>query len=319
MSELLKNKMLDYELPPPATIWGAVSQELADQRFFAPVARKLSDCEIAPPAESWQHILSGLGETTPELLSASAPAAGTTSEPAPEKTREEPAAPVPVKNIGERAGSGTRTILRWVAAATISAVLLAGSYYFINSIDTGNDRIAGPGQPYNGTEETNAPAPVPQNIPPHPGLKKGPGQTSPPQKRAEAVAGKLLAINEERPLRSSPVEEADPLEGLSVSISPGKIFSKTGELIQDMSVVNPQNSKYISITAPNGQQTRISAKLAIAMPYLGPSESDIDQIRGSYYWKHLIHEWQEKIMQSDFVPSSLNFLDILEFSELIRD
>jgi hypothetical protein len=93
----------------------------------------------------------------------------------------------------------------------------------------------------------------------------------------------------------------------------------------NMDLLTTAASNYISVTGPNGEQTRISTKFANYLMYLnkdgGDNEEYIDYlIRNSNFWKTRFEQWRNKILQqASFIPSSTNFFDIIELKELLKD
>lgn len=81
---------------------------------------------------------------------------------------------------------------------------------------------------------------------------------------------------------------------------------------------------YISVTGPNGQQTKISSKFVNVLLYMN-NDSNIEQFEGyfsktfleSLVWKSKFQDWRNKILQTSLIPSADNFMDILELKDLI--
>jgi hypothetical protein len=104
------------------------------------------------------------------------------------------------------------------------------------------------------------------------------------------------------------------------------IRNAKGEIIQNPRIINNPGSNYISITAPNGEQTKISSKFLHLLMFLNDA-NDIDQVDGyfdknfleSLIWKSRFQEWRNEIINTSFGPSSTNFMDIFELKELITE
>ena len=78
------------------------------------------------------------------------------------------------------------------------------------------------------------------------------------------------------------------------------------------------------IAGPDGQMTRISSKFANVIRFLNANGNDTEEyldrvIKEGGLWKQRFKEWRQKILDSHFIPSSSNFLDIMEFRELLDD
>ncbi|MEJ7914218.1 MAG: hypothetical protein WKF70_13745, partial [Chitinophagaceae bacterium] len=128
-------------------------------------------------------------------------------------------------------------------------------------------------------------------------------------------------------LRKSIVKIASSIiSARQISIAAKPIRNERGDIIQDMNLVSIAGNKYITITGPNGQQTKISSKFLNLLLYLN-RDSDIQVFEGyfdknfleSLIWKSRFDDWRKKIIQTSFSPSSTNFMDILEFKDLINE
>lgn len=269
---------------------------------------KMYNHEVIPPGDVWNAIQKDLdGQVSAGSLAEKMHAYEVAP---PEGAWQQIVSKLDIKKIPVRNISGGSP-LRWVAAAAVFLFLVTGAYYFLDSGETAGDRTASAGNATNPDQPVKT-VPLAANQP----VEKT--KASAIDLHANTTERRTAAIQRKRPLHSSPVKDANLVDADDVVIPARQILGESGEPIRDMSVVNPSNDKYVSITAPNGQQTKISSKLAIAMPYLGFLTSDGQSISENH-WKLLIEEWRARIMQSGFVPSSGNFLDILEFSELIKD
>lgn len=282
-----------YAPPPPEEAWDNISQQLNDSPAISKfLVYKMKAYEVAPPEDAWNEIKRNIQQT-------------------------------PVRKLPPR-------LYQWLAAAAIvtGLLLLATNFFSTSSIDQQNIQTANSAILNSDLSEKTSTPPTYKSQPDaavKPATANESNLQTPASRNTYAAIIHTPADAASRPLRSSNIDK-NGIESLSpdltINVNPRKILNENGELIQDMSVVNPDNEKYISITAPNGQQTKISSKLAIALKYLstqsGPegvpfSSSDTEN------WKRLITEWRSRIMQSAYVPSSFNFMDILEFSELIKE
>ena len=280
--EELKYKMHAYEVKPPVAVWDAIAEELEEHPVQKPLVEKMRSYEVAPPASAWRTIVAALK------------------------------AEAPAKIIS------LQQTYRWAAAAAVILLLTAAAYYFFDHSATDRTIVhaQGASNPSNVNEQMLA-----DNRDEDADSRKPISHA-----RLASASGydreKLYNDNNILPL--SYVEDADPFPGneQSISVTPRPILAANGELIQDKSVINPHNEKYISITAPNGQQTKISSRLINAMHYLtasGPEQGTDDMMDTENTWQERIHQWRAKLLQSAFVPSSGNFLDILEMTELVDE
>ena len=127
-------------------------------------------------------------------------------------------------------------------------------------------------------------------------------------------------------LRNTKIQQSIfPGSELEIMIAAKPIRNANGEIIQNTQMkINHDDKQYISITGPNGQQTKISSKFLHLLLFIN-DDSDIDQVDGyfdknfleSLIWKSRFQEWRNEIINTSFVPSLANFMDILEFKDLI--
>jgi hypothetical protein len=86
----------------------------------------------------------------------------------------------------------------------------------------------------------------------------------------------------------------------------------------DLSVITRPGNPYITVTGPNGSQTRISNKFLPCLSYLN-NDHGIYNPEGMQ-WKERFQEWRNKLLsEGSFVPSASNFFDIFELKEMIQD
>jgi hypothetical protein len=282
MSTQLKYKMNDYQVTPPRAAWDAIANELDEWHSSAKLAKKMTAYEVVPPVAVWQRIFANLEQSAP------------------------------VKRI-----LSSKT-LSWLSAAAIFGFLLMGSYYFLNKSDQGKNNTTGAPSLINADLEKQA---LNENS----SDKKSTLITNTPARLALAVRygsrmKKYNTVEDVKMLHLTNVEEVEliNINKAKIDISARPILNAKGEMIQDMSVVNPGNNKYVNITAPNGEQTKISSKLATVMHYFG-NDGDDDPATSSNDWQQRIKEWRKKVMESGVVPSSTNFMDILELTKLIEN
>lgn len=105
----------------------------------------------------------------------------------------------------------------------------------------------------------------------------------------------------------------------SVQINPPHI--KVKESITELASRFVLNGKYITILGPNGEIKKISLKLfnAVYGQDLNSSDLDHNSLIENVVWEKKLSEWRNKIVQSGYVPSSSNGMDILNLKELIRE
>jgi hypothetical protein len=295
MPQQLKHTMYEFEVTPPPAAWEAIAARLNDDAQYALISSKMTEYKVTPPPDCWNNVAASLNEV---------------------KTNN---TKVPVIKI-------SRKFYRYTAAAIIIGLIAGVGWLFINNSPIVNIHVAGNAgkQPF----ETTAPE---QN--------KTAIESSQEQNNNGVIKAKeqqVYIANKNNPhftyqsndnIQSHILKYAivnAPLsrnEGLIIISSP-PILDEKGAVIRDMEVLTTNNN-YLIVAGPDGQLTRISSKFANVIRYLNSGdnvEEYLDKvIRESGTWKKRFQEWRNKISQSTFIPSSANFLDIMEFKELIDE
>ena len=295
----LASKMNHLETPVPFAAWEKLGARLSDDSQYAALSTKMNHFEASPPPQLWDQIAASLNETLTE------PGIVTS----------------PVINI--------RKILYRALAAAVVIGLVLGGWLITNNSNVTTDLVknnpthlpvpaahaedkntipdnSSSAQADQSTVETLVPeAPAAQHTNSHP---------------ADAGA---TASDGDHILKYAVVNSIPAFHEGPIVISSAPILDANGLVIRDIDVLTT-NSNYIMVTGPNGQQTRISAKFASVIRYLNGSTGDTEEyidkvIKESDTWKKRFQEWRSKISQSSFIPSSANFLDIIEFKELIQE
>lgn len=284
----LTSKIIQYQQTPPPACWEVIAARLEDDDQYASLAAKMNNFNVAPPLDSWQHIAASLPESTVKTM------------------------PVARKS---------RIIYRMAAAAVIATILIGAWMLFT--------------RPANNTIVQNKPvAPAstePAKINTAPVVTNPPVQketfaavpSATPRSNRSGYVSRAAVRSDERPLRYAVVNSIPAYRNTRIVIPSLPILDKDGVAIRDMDVLTTSN--YLVVMGPNGQTTRISSKFASVIRYLnGNNTNDAEEyldrvIKESDIWKKRFQEWRTKISQSSFIPSSANFLDIMEFKELIQE
>lgn len=74
----------------------------------------------------------------------------------------------------------------------------------------------------------------------------------------------------------------------------------------------PKDERYIIVTNPNGQKTRISSKFT---DYVGSIYQNTEQ---NPDWSRKFSEWREIMQNKALTPATPNFLDVIEMSDFLE-
>ena len=232
MSTNFAHKILNADIPPPASAWEKIAAEL-DKQAATGFVHKVADASIEPPASAWQKIASAID-----------------------------ALPVQGKRI-----SINRGWVKWTAAAVlIGLVAIAAINFFNTGIET-NQVNASKVEPEKNTTvpstqpDTNSTADeitattlnpntqLADNVQPSNPRRARSTSGTQPQLRVRHASIESAGMERENLL----VAEAEPLVNNNVSTTPANIIHAPD---------------YFVVTAPNGEKVRISSKFSEAVTSL---------------------------------------------------
>ncbi len=105
-----------------------------------------------------------------------------------------------------------------------------------------------------------------------------------------------------------------------VSIPARPIRDAGGNIIMDINLISNPDDSYITVTCPNGSQTKISCKFLNCLSYLNGDISNDDVNYDGIMWKDKFQSWRDKLLNGDsFIPSASNFFDIFEMKDMIEE
>lgn len=299
MSASLQNKLQQFEVAPPPSVWDKITLQL-DNEFVSgdiSISLKLGDASVAAPAGIWDKI-------NVELNSSA--------------EREIPAIHESV--IAEK--NTTIPLYRRIAvAAIIIGLLFTAGLYFLNSNETVKEMV-------NKVPKRKAPTVVTEKTPPSLATITAPAVVA---RRIEYKAPKKInnnvsvipaqteeytSVPEEAPLYD--LHTVSALQPVSVSGPP--LRDTKGNIILDASLISNPEDEYIVITGPNGKQTKISSKFLSCLGYMNASISSNDIDPRGLRCKTQFEEWRKKILaQPGFIPTANNFFDIFELKDMLQE
>lgn len=314
MTGSLQNRLQNYEVVPPASVWNSISERLDDEYSSADasVSDRLQNLFVSPPPVAWNNISAALDEVS------KSPAKGRVV-----------------------------SLVAWrtAAAAVIVILLLAGSIYFLN-----NDPSLQQLSTTSGSSNNNPPQQKQQPL--SPAATENP-EADPSSDVAQREAEKRLAAAE-RPRPQARVKRIVPpaaevvqpnystpehnyadndvvfeasqsipqtvMASHNISVSAPPIRDGNGEIIMDLDIIREPGEQYITVTSPNGDQTRISNKFINCLRYLNGSLSVGDSHPDALECRNKFNEWRNRLLvDGEFMPSGDNFFDIFQLKELIQE
>lgn len=297
----LQNKLQQFEVAPPLTVWDKISRQL-DEEFNAADSRlssQLDDASIIPPAGVWDTINAQLNNE------------------------------IPAENQSRKV---IPLLVRIAIAAAVIGVMFIGGLYFLNNDQRDNNVVKNipravtpppaaskPDQPELSDSSDHA---LVRNEKPAQAFKKVINRSAPrsPAAPDEAEpAGQIadLTVNPEQ----APLYDLQTVSALQpVSVTAPPLRDKKGNIILDASLIGKPDDEYITVTGPNGKQTKISSKFLGCLSYINATLTSNDSDERAIQCKTQFEEWREKILsQPEFIPTANNFFDIFELKDLIQE
>lgn len=294
MAEQLAYKLKNLEVAPPEASWKAISG-LLDAEYVpaeSVLAGRLTDLEIHPPAVVWEKIDTAL--QTPVI------------------PRQKPATVFRLP------------ALKVAAAAVLLALISVSAFYIFNQ----NLPTAVPHDPvvFNTPEPIvpDEPLKVTELHPETPVTASAKTSRSLQQPvQANTIQYAEVHFTDELPERRySPITDdmIHPANNRPITVDAPPIRDEQGNIIMDMRLVSADNGQYVIVTSPNGEQTRISKKFAAMLSYLNEDAIPLNFSIDGLEWKFRFQQWRDRLLEeANFIPTAANYLDILEFKNLIDE
>ena len=319
-------KLNNFDATPPSSSWSAIAARLDDDKQYIGVSTRLNDFEVLPPHSAWDTIAASINN---EQSGAVATKMKNFEAIPPQQTWNNIAAALANTEEAKTTVINFRTTIYRMAAAAVVIGLLVGGWILVSN-NYVKDTLVKNKQP---------------EIPVNPSPKKetliNPGYNLSDQKvesvaslnepsssnaeKRNATINRMAADENNVVLKHAIVNDLLTYQEKPIVIHSSPILDREGNVIADMDVLTTSN--YIVVMGPNGQTTRISSKFASVIRFLDGNVDDpagteeyLDKvIKESDTWKKRFQVWRSKISQSTFIPSASNFLDIVEFKELIQE
>jgi len=306
MASKVQQLLSNLAITPPPGAWPAIEDRL--QKEFDPeetvVAQKLDDFAVMPPVAAWENIAAALPtEKTPVLQ--------------PAKVMK-----LPYRRV------------RMLAAAAVIGLVGLIAWYFLNYEEsvtgTGNSVVKQNQAVAPSTQ--NKPAPVIDNDLPVPETADNNPDEQLAQKTSEPAtryasqqvstrpSGYMVYRFDDQPMATvagMPEEEGIRFTAnVSPEVEAPLIRDANGKIILDKRLITSPDNCYITITGPNGEQTRISSKFLDIIPSL-----NAETAQPSTYFDFMMQEnsWQSRFRDWKNKMTATNIFDILELKELLQE
>jgi hypothetical protein len=288
------SKLAAFEATPPVTAQKNIF-DLLDADTSASFEKKLYKFETAAPANAWANIVTELQKGETKIIPLNTNGTVRTMRP---------------------------LYYRAAAAAVIIGLLGVGIFIFnkknveqveIANIPTVTPKVNDSGANNIAAANTTTPVVTPQT--------KQTTTTQEVVKQPEIidVATKVKRIKPE-------YVQSDETENLAqnpANLQAEKLKNSKGETPEDINLVNANANGYVTISGPDGQQVRLSNKLAAFAGYLNDKKTEAQEnleviIKESSKWRATFANWRNKMINNGIAPSPVNFMDIVELSNMLE-
>jgi hypothetical protein len=110
----------------------------------------------------------------------------------------------------------------------------------------------------------------------------------------------------------------DNANGENIRVAAPPIRDQNGNIIMDLALISSPDTDYVTVTGPNGTQTRLSKKFLDCITYLNDYGYDHDYM--AQYCRGRFTEWRETLAEkATLVPAASNFFDIFELKDLLLE
>jgi hypothetical protein len=321
MSTNFQYRFQQHEVIPPGDVWNKIAGRLDEEydQHDILLSRKLSDLEQAPPA-LWSSILTELESD----LTADKPVL---KIPPPEEATD----------TGHRQPRVIPFRFQRVAAVFALALAVSALYYFLSGKQ--DEPVVAFTEVPTQTQAGISPSLTPSEPPAEPVAQQLPDtRRSYPQR---SVAQNIVHVvnrpatdyddknvyqaENTEDITYAAVDNADKrITNERIAVPSRPIRDGAGNIILDEKLVSAPDDNYVTVTGPNGEQTKISKKFLHALSYMNSASGEDDymgiMLHEGSLWKWLFQEWRQKLLtQPSFIPSAANFLDIMELKEILHE
>jgi hypothetical protein len=340
MATNIKHTLYNLEVPPPPGVWPRIESRL-DSEFDAtelPVAQKMLDISVTPPPGVWTDIAAQLDtELKADEASVGKRMFDLFVTP-PATVWKKIAAQLPQQQAKKEGRLIAMHSRKAIAAAAAMILLAIGAWYFSgknNSTDIAtvtqqekqssvNDRSSSRLRTMD-TEIGERPVEREQ-LSQKPLAALTDVETSIiNRKYGNRHGARRTAWYDYQPIATSysgmDDVQVEFTENNNPMVEAPLIRDAKGQVILDKKLISPDDC-YITVTSPNGEQTRISSKFLHIISAINQDVEPQDEFdfmtRESSLWKIRFSEWKEKFLhQASFVPTATSFTDILELRDLL--
>jgi hypothetical protein len=284
MDDRIQYKLFNLEVAPPENAWDNIESALNNEKAKTLIHR-FNQYAVIPPADIWEKIENELSG-----------------------------------KVAPRARVFSINLRKLAAAAVIIGLISTASWFYLQAgkDDSLSSKTATAALVIPGISDSQGQAFKPSNPNASPALQVDQITTAPPVIRLSKTTEPVSADyqSKARNYSSHDLQSNSP-EDQPIYINAPAILGKDGRPVIDYQLLVSNDKNYVTVTSPNGQQTKISAKFLPVLSYLaGHSTSSLDM----HEWKAKIEQWKKRLLEDpDFMPAAGNFLDLPELTKVFEE
>lgn len=283
MTDPLRNKLSNWEAPPPPGVWENISREVSEYRAEKSISERLLAAENAIPANSWQEIAQSLSTESHTL-------------------QQIPAfrPPVPVRPLYPY-------LIRYGAAAIVIGFL---AWVLVDNPFRQPESITTSIIPAQNTEAEKPLAASPETA--SSSLDDIPSVTIP---LALNTAGSGLSDKRNYLKREPKHSVVRPRYAVNAQTSRSQVFPKNAPSpgIQSLPVQN-RDPRYILVADQHGSPVKLSAKFAPLYYHLSnPGSSNLNGTTPA-----IMDKLEQMILKSQYIPEPTNLFDLLRLRDILQ-
>jgi hypothetical protein len=339
MATNTKHTLYNLEVPPPSGVWPHITSRL-DAEFDAtevPVAKKMFDLSVTPPPAMWSDIAAQLNTA----LKADDASVGKKMYDLlvmpPASIWKKIAAQLPQQPVKKEGRFISLHSWKAVAAAAAMVLLTIGAWYILDNNNATDTAGITPPQTSTASSSSSSKSKVRST---DIEIGERPVEREQLSQKQLAALTDIDVINRKygnrhgarraawydyQPIATSYSSmddvDVDFTKENNPTVEAPLIRDANNQVILDKKLISPDDC-YITVTSPNGEQTRISSKFLHIISTINQNVEPQDEFdfmtRESSLWKLRFSEWKEKFLnQASFVPTATSFTDILELRDLL--
>jgi hypothetical protein len=348
MATNIKHTLYNLEVTPPPGVWPDIAARLGTEFDAAdtPVAQKMFDLSVTPPPGVWTDIAAQLNTTLKADEVSVAKKMYDLLVTPPATAWKKIAAQLPQQHTKKEGKLISLHSRKAIAAAAAMVILTVGAWYFLDKTNsTDNTNVAHQST----TSSTTGDHATAQTRTRAADTEIGERPVEQPvdrldQKPLAALSGseanlinnryanrhgaRRTAWYDYQPIATSyaGVDEDHTIpftDDNLPNVEAPLIRDARGQVILDKKLISPDEC-YITVTSPNGEQTRISSKFLHIISTINQEAEPQDyfdfMMQENSLWKIRFSEWKEKFLnQASLVPTATSFTDILELKDLLME